>query len=227
MIKIIEKLFSDVLQKLTLIPLYIRIILFIYFVLILIAVKFSGTSLKFDLPSVIINSGFIVIVLAILLTIILIATVIIRQKHKRHQIYYFAKLWYDFYDLLSMLINQIGILLIKNNSIFDDDKLINNIKDYHEKSLKIREIIFKIGEKNLIVNPVADWVELSKQSEYIKMKNYISPFSLLSNLDNPIAEWNLHGKDIGGAMYTSIQFMEYLSFRYKKIAKIKKQLKTV
>lgn len=222
MIKIIEKLFSDVFQKIILIPLYIRIIFFIYFLLIILGIKFYGITIKLNLPTVIINSEYIIIVFSILLTIILIATIIIRQKRRKHLIYYFAKLWYDFYDLLFILYNRIELSLTKNNNIFDDEKLLNDIKDYHEKSQKIREIIFKIGEKNLILNSVPDWRELSEKSEYIKMKNYISPFSLLSNLGNPIAAVNHHGKDIWRAIHISLQFIEYLSFRYKKIVKIRK-----
>ena len=222
MIKIIEKLFSDLIQRIILIPLYIRVIFFFYFLFIFLGIKFHGVPIKFNFPTIIINSEQIIIIFLILLTIILIATIIIRQKRKTHQIYYFAKLWYDFYDLLFILHNRIEMSFTNGKNIFNDEELLNNIKAYHEQSKKIREIIFKIGEKNLILNSVPDWIELSEQSKYIKINNYISPFSLLSNLGNPIAAVNHHGKDIWAAIHISLQFIEYLSFKYKKISKIRR-----
>lgn len=221
MIKIIEKLFSDVIQKILLIPLYIRIIIFAYILIILLGFKFYGVPIKLSLPIIIINFEWISIVILILLTIFLITTVFIRQKRKSYQIYCFAKLWYDFEDLLSLLINQIQISQIEKKSIFDDEELFNNIKDYHEKSQKIRKMIFRIGEKNLILNSTPDWIELSEQSEYITSRNCISPFSLLSNMGPPIAAVNHHGEDIWAALAISLQFVEYLSFRYKKIMKLR------
>jgi hypothetical protein len=91
---------------------------------------------------------------------------------------------------------------------------------YHIKSQVIRELLFKIGEKNLILHKIPDWYKLKENHKFGVCKDYDSPFSFLSKLGNPIAAVNNHRDEVGAAIHISLQFIEYLGYKYKGISKL-------
>ena len=90
---------------------------------------------------------------------------------------------------------------------------------------KVRELVFLIGEDNLIIKKIPDWEKLVKENECLSDDQYKSPFSFMTEFNNPVYAVNKFGKPLWDALHISEEFIEYLTYRHQFLKKywIKKE----
>lgn len=198
---------------------YIRIIL----LLILFSIFFSYNIFNFskiiESSKENISLAFLLIVVTVVLTVLVIE--ILKLISKRRLLIRFTKKWKEFSGFWILFHMKIDSSLIHNKElVFEDlDEETKNFKKYHILRKDIRELIFLIGEENLLVKNIPDWEKLIKEEEYLKDNEYKTLFSFMVEFNNPIYAVNKFGKPLWDALHISSDFMEYLTYRHQFLKK--------
>ena len=114
----------------------------------------------------------------------------------------------------------------ETGSTDDLDELLPFVREYWQRRSRLREHIFKVGESRLASLRSARWEALKAKSTRFREGEYLTPFSFLVDLGNPIAEWNHHHDEIWEALHLADEFVEYLRFRYPALKRINASAET-
>ena len=104
---------------------------------------------------------------------------------------------------------------------FED--LAPDIEEWAGRIRKLRELLFRVGEENLIVQPIPSWIDLATSDDYIKRLGYRTPFSYLLDMRNPIGFVNHHLNASWGSIWISYEYLEFLSYRYEDVKRVMKE----
>ena len=64
------------------------------------------------------------------------------------------------------------------------------------------------------------WRELKSKHTIFKERDYLTPFSFLLDIGPPIANVNHHGEAIHTALFISDDYLEYLQYKYRFLARV-------
>jgi hypothetical protein len=140
----------------------------------------------------------------------------VRQMRK------FLSDWIEYRSKIQLLCVRIDAYLIRERSGSADmnhgvnklEELLPAIREYWALRGRLREHVFKIGEERLYAIRNAKWEGIKAKTPLLQERQYLSPFSYLLDLANPIAEWNLHHDEIWEALYITDECVEYLRFQH-------------
>jgi len=228
MIDHIERFFPEAIRWVQKLPLVIRILVFIIFLAILALIgyllKIYPAIISFLLLEIRIPIYSIILIIAGI--VLFLGTVaLIRNSIKgRALLKQFYKEWSEFADFLGFLHVLIESYLLEKSPRIDSDaakKVFARIKEYRNRRAKLRQLIFQVGESNLMVQKIPGWENLKQHNPNFKKRDYNTPFSYLLDIVNPIAAINLHGKTVREVYYISFEFMEYLEYKYPFLKKVR------
>jgi len=132
--------------------------------------------------------------------------------------------WLAYREELEHLCIKIDFYLVRDREATDHigelDNMIPFVREYWRRRGRLREHIFRIDERHLASAPASRWQAMKANSIRLREREYLTPFSFLVDLGNPIAEWNLHRDEIWQALHLADEFVEYLRFRYPTLKKI-------
>jgi len=155
---------------------------------------------------------------------------LVKHTRGRRQLKCFFAEWLAFKTEFELLCLRIDGYFMKTRnetgSTGDLDKLLPFVREYWQRRSRLREHIFKVGESHLASLRSARWEALKTKSTRFREGEYLTPFSFLVDLGNPIAEWNHHHDEIWEALHLADEFVEYLLFRYPALKKINASAKT-
>jgi hypothetical protein len=148
-----------------------------------------------------------------------------QQTRTRRELRRFLAEWLDFRQEFGLLCVRIDVYLLPSrqasNPFGEIEDLLPAISQYWSRRERIREHIFRVGENRLSSTRSARWEALKAKSSLFREREYVTPFSFLVDLQNPIAEWNHHHDEIWESLHLSDEFVEYLCFRYPVLRRIK------
>lgn len=137
----------------------------------------------------------------------------------------FLKKWSEFNKFLRLFMDKIASAQAEANDaeFFIECLDKKDIQRFYDDRMELREMLFRLGEDNLLVAVVYEWEELKVKYPMVAQVGYKSPFSLILSVHN-IAELiqlssNETARPIRESMAVSLNFIEYLSYQYPKIKK--------
>jgi hypothetical protein len=133
----------------------------------------------------------------------------------------FAKEWLAFYGFFFLFHTKISSDLDPTMPYrLDMDDEAKLLKEWHERTQRLRELLFVVGEKNLVVAMIHDWEELKERDEYIRKRGYETPFSYMLDFRAPVYAINNHGHSLWIANQISLEYLEYLSYTSDRVKQI-------
>jgi len=161
----------------------------------------------------------------LMLFIIVLALINLKKKSKRKLLVSFVKEWVTFSKNFEMIYFLTDIWLHRGEEKKDDlwDKMVPYLEKHWPAREKLRELLFLLGENNLLVYENKHWLQLKKEEQLFLERDYNSPFSFLLDLGNPIAEINYHGKAINWSMTIAKEFLEHLMYKYPYLKKFSQE----
>jgi hypothetical protein len=130
----------------------------------------------------------------------------------------FLAAWLDFKSEFELLCIRIDAYLITSRDapkpLEGLEELLPSVSEYWDRRGRLREAIFRVGEDRLKSLRSARWEALKARSALFHERDYLTPFSFLADLRNPIAEWNHHHDEIWQALHLADEFVEHLRFRH-------------
>ncbi len=242
MLKYIEKLFPEILEKLRKWSLFKRITIFVGLAILTLSARYlfgyksqvmPFLSKEVTLP--------IYAYLGLFLSIILVLSlsrVIIRIGRRRRLLKQFVTEWMEFFYFCNRFFDDIALYLMEKNpkkQKFYDDKISKQFQIYHESRYSLRKLIHSIGEDYLIIKGNPSWEAIKKirtehkdkdgyqkitgrEPPLFRQDQYKSPFSFLLDLGGPIMEVNHRSGVISDALNISIEYIEYLIYEHSFLA---------
>ena len=140
-----------------------------------------------------------------------------------NKIILFLNKWSEFNKFLRLFMDKIAVAQAEANDaeFFIECLDKNDIKRFYDDRIVLREMLFKLGEENLLVSTVYEWEELKVKYPIIAQIGYKSPFSLILSIPNIAAliRYSLYHPDrpIRESIVVSLNFIEYLSYKYPKV----------
>ena len=136
----------------------------------------------------------------------------------------FAKEWLAFYGFFFLFHTKISSDLDPTMpyrlAIYDEAK---SLDEWHARTQRLRELLFVVGEENLVVAMIHDWEELKERDEYIRKRGYKTPFSYMLDFKAPVYAINNHGHSLWIANQISLEYLEYLSYTSDTVKQIVNQ----
>ena len=132
--------------------------------------------------------------------------------------------WLEFKEEFELLCIRIDSYLIRDreakNGMSELDDLLPSVREYRQRRGRLRALIFRIGEQHLVPLRSLRWEALKAKSIRFREGEYLTPFSFLVDLGNPIAEWNHHHDEIWETLHLADEFVEYLCLKYPALKKL-------
>lgn len=126
----------------------------------------------------------------------------------------FVREWLAFSQFFFLFFNQIDCFVrFKESEKFPE----NEIREWHDRRWKLRELLYHCCEDNLVIKEVPDWERLKRDENYIVDNGYKTPFSFMLDFGNPVRMINMHGSAIWSAYHIASEFIEILSWKYPEI----------
>ena len=135
----------------------------------------------------------------------------------------FLNKWSEFNKFLRLFMDKIATAQAETGDaeFFIDCLDKNDIKRFYDDRVILREMLFKLGEENLLVGTVYEWEELKINYPFVAQVGYKSPFSLILSIPNiaVLIQVSLNNSErpIRESISVSLNFIEYLSYEYPKI----------
>jgi hypothetical protein len=227
MIDYIEKLFPETFTFIRRLSVAKRLLLLLTVVcvplLLTAAVNYRTTIIdilikKVELPVYgILIGALIVIILALALWTYL------RMAARRSMLLRFTEAWIEYFRFMEAFIAQIetNLLLEGIEDTRNNDDMRSHIRKYQEHRNILRELLFSVGETRLAIAKSHSWEELKLEHEIFRKRDYQTPFSFLLDFRNPISAIHSHGQELWKALHICDEFLEYLSYRYSAVKKLK------
>ena len=94
------------------------------------------------------------------------------------------------------------------------------VEGWDQARRQVKEALYKAGEKNLEVQKIRDWERLKRSNSYISEEEHLTPFSYITNFQNPISMVAIEGNEARLAGLISYEFIDYLSYRYPEVKEV-------
>ena len=140
------------------------------------------------------------------------------------EIIQFLKKWSEFSKFLRQFMDKISIVTEQShsNDFFIEYLDKQEIQRFYDDRIMLREMLFKLGEDNLIVGTIYEWEELKVKYPLIAKVGYKSPFSLILSIPNlaeliQITIEERTERPIRQSIMVSLNFIEYLSYQHPKV----------
>lgn len=219
--------FPDLFKAIKRWPIWLRIVLFLIVVSIPVVLsgEYVATLLNFlitplQLTPIIISGSLIIVAFAAWLL-----SQINKQAKQQRLIYQFCDAWLEYLPFIFLLVTKIhGHELQKQKDIFkfmDENK--EDLKKFHIWRAKLRELLFKVGEKNLYIADNLHWEKLKKESTVLETQSYLTPFSFILDQTQPWLIAVAHQNEAWTALHISDEFIERAAFKYPRVEKLWKR----
>lgn len=149
-------------------------------------------------------------------------------KINKKNLFEFCRRWIEYANFLFVFIDEVYIAHRKSSYSYLLEK--NRFKEYHNHIDLLRELLFKVGEENLIISKNRSWEKLQTKTHMptgMPIKNFLTPFSLLLEFDNPCLAinendyMNEHAVSMWEASWISLRFINTLSYKYSFLKKLR------
>lgn len=208
-------------------PIWGRLILFVLVVSIPIVLSAYGIDEIRNLinsPISVTPFNIAIIVAAILLIFWLILIVGKRAK-KQRLIYQFCEAWLEYLPFMFLLVSKIQGLELRQDGdlleFMDENKA--DLKKFHEWRVKLRELLFKVGESELNIEKNQHWEKLKKESKVFAVQSYLTPFSFILDQTQPWLIAVVHQNEAWAALHISDEFIERVAFKYPRVERLWKR----
>ena len=219
--------FPDTFESLKKWPVWLRAVLFMFVVSTsLILAKYSSSELlAFINTPLIVTPLYIAIIVILLASFVwFVSSVSKRTKHRR-LIYQFCDAWLEYLPFMFRLVTKIQSHEMKNDGqifeFLDGNK--EALKSFHEWRAKLRELLFKVDESELLIADNQHWEKLKKESKVFKVQSYSTPFSFILDQTQPWLVAVTHQKEAWAALHISDEFIERLAFKHPKVERLWKR----
>lgn len=222
MLSILKTLFPEIIDRVKQLRWYTKI----FFALLIIALPIFAKYLvdNFEVIYNLITSSahlpyyfiFFAFLVGLLLPIIYKCTL---HRSKKSLLKEFVAEWKIFIKDFEMLVNHVELWFLRDGLKQNDDHLWNNVAKYLDKywdrRLRLRELLYRIGEENLVVHQSKYWVLFKKEEHVFAERDYLSPFSFLLDLGAPVGTINHYNTAINKSIDVANELVEYLEYKYK------------
>jgi hypothetical protein len=215
----IEKYFPEIVSFIKSISLLNRLLLAVIAGLFLFCLHalVKNKAYVFKIYDLEIQIVLLVLILFVILLSLLSLTYFSHYLRKRSSLVNFCLSWVQFTSFLFLFIPKVDSYLLheKRTNCSKLDELMPEVEKYHTYRDQLRELLHSLKEPSLVVTKVYNWEEIKKKYKIFEERQYDTPFSFLLDFKNPIAFFNLHGKEAWEAMHVSNEFIEYLGYEHK------------